>query len=312
MGEQVPRGFWVAAPGGARACRGRSTPPGGSGPRASCLAGANRLVHALRARGRGSRRSGGDAAPATRPSCSRCCSRCSRPAGSTCRSTPTSPRPRSRTSSATRALTALVADDDLAAVAVGGRRRGGRPGGRAHLDRRCHPRLHPARRRCSPASPTRRPTTASPGSSCSTRRAPPGARRRCSATCRSSTRRPGSRLFSANLTRYDIEPGGDAVHLVTSPMYHMSPLTFGYFSLHFEHTVVLMERWDAERALAADRRATASPTWRWCPTQLHRLMAAARGRARAVRRVVAAPGDPRGGAVPGRAQAAGCSTGSAR
>ena len=39
------------------------------------------------------------------------------------------------------------------------------------------------------------------------------------------------------------------MHLVTSPMYHMSPLTFGYFSLHFEHTVVLMERWDAERAL---------------------------------------------------------------
>ena len=49
-------------------------------------------------------------------------------------------------------------------------------------------------------------------------------------------------LYSANLTRYDIEPGGDAVHLVTSPMYHMSPLSFGYFSLHFEHTVVLMER----------------------------------------------------------------------
>ena len=54
-------------------------------------------------------------------------------------------------------------------------------------------------------------------------------------------------LFGANLTRYDIELGGDSVHLVTSPMYHMSPLSFGYFSLHFEHTVVLMERWDAER-----------------------------------------------------------------
>jgi len=35
--------------------------------------------------------------------------------------------------------------------------------------------------------------------------------------------------YSANLTRYDIEPGGDAVHLVTSPMYHLSPLSFGYF-----------------------------------------------------------------------------------
>src|SRR5205807_8752655 len=36
--------------------------------------------------------------------------------------------------------------------------------------------------------------------------------------------------YSANLTRYDIEPGGDSVHLVTSPMYHLSPLSFGYFS----------------------------------------------------------------------------------
>ena len=35
-------------------------------------------------------------------------------------------------------------------------------------------------------------------------------------------------LYSANLTRYDIEPGGDAVHLVVSPMYHLSPLSFGY------------------------------------------------------------------------------------
>ena len=48
--------------------------------------------------------------------------------------------------------------------------------------------------------------------------------------------------YSANLTRYDIELGGDAVHLVTSPMYHLSPLNFGYFSLHLEHTVVLMEK----------------------------------------------------------------------
>ena len=53
-------------------------------------------------------------------------------------------------------------------------------------------------------------------------------------------------LFSANLSRYDIEPGGDAVHLVTSPMYHMAPLSFGYFSVHFEHPVVLMDHWDAE------------------------------------------------------------------
>ena len=79
------------------------------------------------------------------------------------------------------------------------------------------------------------------------------------------------RVFSSNLSRYDIEPGGDAVHLVTSPMYHMAPLSFGYFSAHFEHTVVLMERWDAERALQLIERYGVTDT-HVVPTQLHRLM----------------------------------------
>ena len=78
--------------------------------------------------------------------------------------------------------------------------------------------------------------------------------------------------YSANLTRYDIEVGGDAVHLVTSPMYHLSPLSFGYFSLHLEHTVVLMEKWDAEHALQLiDRYGVTDVAM--VPTQLHRLMA---------------------------------------
>jgi long-chain acyl-CoA synthetase len=78
-------------------------------------------------------------------------------------------------------------------------------------------------------------------------------------------------LFAANLTRYDIEVGGDAVHLVTSPMYHMSPLAFGYFSLHFEHPVVLMGGWDAEHALELVERYRVTDV-AMVPTQLHRLM----------------------------------------
>ena len=78
--------------------------------------------------------------------------------------------------------------------------------------------------------------------------------------------------YSANLTRYDIEPGGDAVHLVTSPMYHLSPLSFGYFSLHLEHTVVLMPKWDAEHALQLIERYRVTDV-AMVPTQLHRLMA---------------------------------------
>ena len=79
------------------------------------------------------------------------------------------------------------------------------------------------------------------------------------------------KVFSGNLLRYDIEPGGDAVHLVTSPMYHMAPLSFGYFSAHFEHRVVLMEKWDAETALALIERHRVTDT-HMVPTQLHRLM----------------------------------------
>ena len=78
-------------------------------------------------------------------------------------------------------------------------------------------------------------------------------------------------LFSANLSRYDIDPGGDAVHLVTAPMYHMAPLSFGLFSVHFEHTVVLMDGWDAERALQLIERHRVTDTL-MVPTQLHRLM----------------------------------------
>jgi long-chain acyl-CoA synthetase len=78
-------------------------------------------------------------------------------------------------------------------------------------------------------------------------------------------------VFSSNLARYDIEPGGDAVHLVTSPMYHMAPLSFGSFSAHFEHTVVLMEKWDAEQALQLIERYRVTDT-HMVPTQLHRLM----------------------------------------
>ena len=78
-------------------------------------------------------------------------------------------------------------------------------------------------------------------------------------------------LYSANLTRYDIEPGGDAVHLVVSPMYHLSPLSFGYFSLHLEHTVVLMERFDAERVLQLIEQYRVTDI-AMVPTQMHRLM----------------------------------------
>jgi long-chain acyl-CoA synthetase len=77
--------------------------------------------------------------------------------------------------------------------------------------------------------------------------------------------------LAPNLYRYDIQPGGDHVHLVTSPMYHMAPLSFGYFSLHFEHPVVLLDGWDAERALALIERYRVTTT-HMVPTQFQRLV----------------------------------------
>jgi long-chain acyl-CoA synthetase len=77
-------------------------------------------------------------------------------------------------------------------------------------------------------------------------------------------------LLAPNLGRYDITPGGDHVHLVTSPMYHLAPLSFGYFSLHFGHPVVLLERFDPEAALVAIERHRVTTT-HMVPTQFHRL-----------------------------------------
>ena len=78
-------------------------------------------------------------------------------------------------------------------------------------------------------------------------------------------------IFSPNLSRYDVEPRGDGVHLCTSPMYHTAPLAFTYFSMHFEHKIVLMKKWDAENALRLieEQRVTAT---HMVPTQFHRLL----------------------------------------
>jgi long-chain acyl-CoA synthetase len=54
-------------------------------------------------------------------------------------------------------------------------------------------------------------------------------------------------------------------------MYHMAPLAFGLLSLHFEHTVVLMDGWDPETALALIDRHRVTTT-HMVPTQFHRLL----------------------------------------
>ncbi|CAM3707258.1 acyl-CoA synthetase [Nocardiopsis rhodophaea] len=48
---------------------------------------------------------------------------------------------------------------------------------------------------------------------------------------------------------FGIEPGPDHTHLVTSPTYHTAVTQFSTIALHMGHTVVYMDRWEAEEAL---------------------------------------------------------------
>jgi long-chain acyl-CoA synthetase len=77
--------------------------------------------------------------------------------------------------------------------------------------------------------------------------------------------------YSAQLGRFDIEPGRDGVHLCGSPMYHLAALSYALFSLHWSHKVVLMDKWSAEECLALIERHRVTTT-QMVPTQFHRLL----------------------------------------
>jgi long-chain acyl-CoA synthetase len=77
--------------------------------------------------------------------------------------------------------------------------------------------------------------------------------------------------LAVHLARFDIEPGGDGVHLCTSPMYHTAPLAYSWFSLHFDHEIVLMDHWDPEVALQLIEKHRVTTT-HMVPTQFHRLL----------------------------------------
>ena len=74
------------------------------------------------------------------------------------------------------------------------------------------------------------------------------------------------------LLLFGINPRDDNVHLVGSPLYHTAVLRFGGASLHFGHTVVLMDKWIPEEMLALIERRRVT-TSHMVPTQFHRLLA---------------------------------------
>ena len=74
------------------------------------------------------------------------------------------------------------------------------------------------------------------------------------------------------LMMFGVQPLNDNVHLVGSPLYHTAVLMFAGSSMHFGHTVVLMDKWTPESSLAVMERDRVT-TSHMVPTQFHRLLA---------------------------------------
>jgi long-chain acyl-CoA synthetase len=70
---------------------------------------------------------------------------------------------------------------------------------------------------------------------------------------------------------FGITAGPPNVHLVTSPIYHTAVTMFGGGALHLGHTVVCMDAWDAEEALALVDRYRVTNT-HMVPTQFKRML----------------------------------------
>lgn len=79
-------------------------------------------------------------------------------------------------------------------------------------------------------------------------------------------------LYSMFLLLFGIPAQDGNVHLITSPNYHTAVTTFGGNSLHAGHTIVFMDKWDAEETLRVIDRYKVTST-HMVPTQFHRMLA---------------------------------------
>jgi long-chain acyl-CoA synthetase len=78
-------------------------------------------------------------------------------------------------------------------------------------------------------------------------------------------------LFTFLLQMFGITPNAGNVHLATSPNYHTAVTTFAGNALHMKHTVVCMDKWDAEETLRLIERYQCTHT-HMVPTQFIRLL----------------------------------------
>jgi acyl-coenzyme A synthetase/AMP-(fatty) acid ligase len=72
------------------------------------------------------------------------------------------------------------------------------------------------------------------------------------------------------LGRMDVVPG-NGVHLVACPLYHAAPGSFSTAILHLGHTLVLMDRFDAEETLRLAEKHRVTST-HLVPTMFHRML----------------------------------------
>jgi long-chain acyl-CoA synthetase len=73
------------------------------------------------------------------------------------------------------------------------------------------------------------------------------------------------------LSLFGILPGSPGVHLVGAPLYHTAVLNFATNHLHLGHTLVLMDRWEPEAMLEAVARYRVTSS-HMVPTQFNRLL----------------------------------------
>ncbi len=73
------------------------------------------------------------------------------------------------------------------------------------------------------------------------------------------------------LSLFGVRPGSNGVHLVGAPLYHTAVLNFATNHLHLGHTLVLMDKWEPQAMLelVERRRVTSS---HMVPTQFNRLL----------------------------------------
>jgi long-chain acyl-CoA synthetase len=79
-------------------------------------------------------------------------------------------------------------------------------------------------------------------------------------------------LYAMFLALFGIQPEGSGVHLCGSPLYHTAVLMFAGGSLHYGHSLVVMDKWTPEDTLRLAEKYRATVT-HMVPTQFHRLLA---------------------------------------